>query len=67
MSEGDTVTLNCSLNGSNINWTLPDTSERTEHNLRNLQIRVINRSQSGPYKCQNSISHEYHNVTVQCK
>ena len=66
VSEGDNITLNCTLNGSNINWTIPRSNETKFGQL--LEIPLIKRNAAGIYKCRNvTLAEEEHNVTVQCK
>ena len=64
ITEGGSITLNCTLNGPDINWT------RGEEFLHAGQIfskQDITRSDSGIYECRGSNnSSEQHNVTVQC-
>lgn len=61
--EGVNVTLNCSLSGSSINWTLPSNVTK---NVQNLLIPNITIEDSGIYTCCNSTSaKEKFNVTVE--
>lgn len=64
VTEGGNITLNCTLNGSNISWT---SREEPLHIGQIFLKQGITRNESGTYKCQDSNnSSEQHNVTVQC-
>ena len=64
VTEGCNITLNCTLNGSNITWTRRGESPRAG---QIFSRQNITRHQSGVYTCHdaNNLSEE-HNVTVQC-
>ena len=64
VTEGGRITLNCTLNGSNINWTRGD---EFLHTGQIFSKQNITRYEIGTYECVDSNnSPEQHTVTVQC-
>ena len=62
--EGGNITLNCTLNGSNISWT---SRGQSVHTGRILSKQNLIRNESGTYECRDSSnSSEQYNVTVNC-